>query len=74
MVAAGYLTPDEAGISPDLQDLPGIIAACGLIDLELMGPEKNVAGLADATAGNGVSFRVEGSDHGLRAAARFRDG
>ena len=52
-------------IFKDYPNLPGTIAACGLIDLELMGPERNVAGLADATVGNGVSFRVEGSDHGL---------
>jgi hypothetical protein len=45
--------------------LPGTIAFSGLIDLELMGPELNVAGLPAATIGNGVSFRVDGSTYGL---------
>jgi len=44
--------------------IPGYITGCGITDLELLGPETNVVGVATATKGNGVSFRAEGLDSG----------
>jgi hypothetical protein len=42
----------------------GVITGCGIVDLELFGPEKNVYGVDAATTGNGVCLRTDGLDSG----------
>jgi hypothetical protein len=48
----------------DNPQFAGVIWGCGLMDLELRGPETNVSGKPAATVGNGVSLRVAGSNSG----------
>jgi hypothetical protein len=52
-------------IFKDNASLPGTIGPCGIVGLNLFGPETSVYNVAAATVGNGVSFRIEGDTDGL---------